>query len=90
MRLYLLYRVALGVALLLVYFGIGRGPLGTFLPGVFQIAVHLYLVCHRRADHAPARCRRQRKAGPVGGVPGHRTDHGDDAFSGGVQSAWAC
>ena len=43
LRLYLLYRVALGVALLLVYFGIGRGPLGTFLPGVFQIAVHLYL-----------------------------------------------
>ena len=42
-RLYLIYRVALGVALLLVYFGIGRGPLGTYLPQVFTVAVHLYL-----------------------------------------------
>lgn len=41
--LFLVYRVALGVALLLVYFGIGRGPLGTFLPGVFTVSVHLYL-----------------------------------------------
>lgn len=41
--LYLIYRVALGVALLLVYFGIGRGPLGTYLPTVFTVAVHLYL-----------------------------------------------
>ncbi|MCG6967069.1 MAG: hypothetical protein LJE59_11195 [Chromatiaceae bacterium] len=41
--LYLIYRVALGVALLLVYFGIGRGPLGTYLPGLFTVAVHLYL-----------------------------------------------
>ena len=43
LRLFLIYRVALGVALLLVYFGIGRGPLGTTLPGVFTVAVHLYL-----------------------------------------------
>lgn len=41
--IYLVYRVVLGVALLLVYFGIGRGPLGTYLPSVFTIAVHLYL-----------------------------------------------
>jgi len=41
--LYLFYRVALGVALLLVYFAVGRGPLGTYLPGVFTVAVHLYL-----------------------------------------------
>lgn len=43
LRLYLIYRVALGVALLLVYFAIGRGPLGTYLPGIFTIAVHLYV-----------------------------------------------
>jgi two-component system sensor histidine kinase PilS (NtrC family) len=43
LRLYLVYRVALGVALLLVYFAIGRGPLGTYMPGVFTVAVHLYL-----------------------------------------------
>jgi two-component system sensor histidine kinase PilS (NtrC family) len=43
LRLFLIYRVALGVALLLVFFGIGRGPLGTSLPGVFMVAVHLYL-----------------------------------------------
>jgi len=43
LRLYLIYRVALGVALLLAYFGIGRGPLGTYLPEVFTISVHLYL-----------------------------------------------
>ncbi len=43
LRLYLLYRSALGVALLLMYFGFGRGPLGTYLPGVFTVAVHLYL-----------------------------------------------
>jgi len=41
--LYLTYRVALGVALLLVYFATGRGPLGTYLPTVFTVAVHLYL-----------------------------------------------
>ncbi len=41
--IYLIYRVALGVALLLVYFGIGRGPLGTFLPHVFTVAMHLYV-----------------------------------------------
>lgn len=41
--LYLFYRVALGVALLLVYFAVARGPLGTHLPGVFTVAVHLYL-----------------------------------------------
>lgn len=43
LRLYLIYRVALGVALLLAYFGIGQGPLGTFLPTVFTVSVHLYL-----------------------------------------------
>ena len=43
LHLYLVYRVALGVALLLVYFAIGRGPLGTYLPQVFTVAVHLYL-----------------------------------------------
>jgi two-component system sensor histidine kinase PilS (NtrC family) len=43
LRLFLLYRVALGVALLLVYFGIGRGPLGSHLPTVFTFAMHLYL-----------------------------------------------
>ncbi len=43
LRLFLLYRVLLGIALLLVYFGVGRGPLGTSLPGVFSLAVHLYL-----------------------------------------------
>ena len=43
LRLFLLYRVLLGIALLLVYFGVGRGPLGTSLPGVFTLAVHLYL-----------------------------------------------
>ena len=42
LRIYLTYRVALGVALLLVYFGIGRGPLGIYLPTVFTTAVHLY------------------------------------------------
>ena len=41
--IYLIYRVALGVALLLVYAGIGRGPLGTHSPVLFSIAVHLYL-----------------------------------------------
>ena len=41
--LYLIYRVALGVALLLVYIGIGKGPLGTYSPTLFKIAVHLYL-----------------------------------------------
>ena len=44
LHFYLIYRVALGVALLLVYFGIGRGPLGTHLPQVFTVAVHLYMV----------------------------------------------
>ena len=43
LKIYLTYRVALGVALLLVYFGIGRGPLGIYLPTVFTTAVHLYL-----------------------------------------------
>ena len=43
LRLFLLYRVLLGIALLLVYFGVGRGPLGTSLPGVFTLTVHLYL-----------------------------------------------
>ena len=43
LRLYLIYRVALGVALLLVYFGIGRGPLGTHQPELFTVSVHLYL-----------------------------------------------
>lgn len=42
-RLYLIYRVALGIALLLVYNLIGRGPLGSFQPAIFTIAVHLYL-----------------------------------------------
>ena len=41
--LYLIYRVALGVALLLVYVGIGKGPLGTHSPTLFTVAVHLYL-----------------------------------------------
>ncbi len=44
LRFYLTYRVALGVALLLIYFGIDRGPLGTHLPSVFTVAVHLYMV----------------------------------------------
>ncbi|MGB5570087.1 MAG: hypothetical protein WBM81_12370, partial [Sedimenticolaceae bacterium] len=43
LRLYLIYRVALGVALFLTYFGIGQGPLGTYLPTVFTVTVHLYL-----------------------------------------------
>jgi two-component system sensor histidine kinase PilS (NtrC family) len=43
LRLYLVYRVALGVALLLVYFGLGRGPVGSYLPTLFTTAVHLYL-----------------------------------------------
>jgi two-component system sensor histidine kinase PilS (NtrC family) len=43
LRLYLIYRVALGVALLLGYFTVDRGPLGTYLPAVFTFAVHLYL-----------------------------------------------
>ncbi len=42
LRLYLIYRVGLGVALLLAYLGIGRGPLGSYLPGVFTATVHLY------------------------------------------------
>ena len=42
-RLYLIYRVTLGVALLLLFIVIGRGPLGTHQPAVFTIAVHLYL-----------------------------------------------
>jgi two-component system sensor histidine kinase PilS (NtrC family) len=41
-RLYLFYRVALSVSLLLAYFLIGRGPLGTFQPAVFTVAAHLY------------------------------------------------
>jgi two-component system sensor histidine kinase PilS (NtrC family) len=44
LRLYLIYRVALGVALLLAYFGMRQGPLGTFQPALFTISVHLYLV----------------------------------------------
>ncbi len=44
LRLYLIYRVALGVALLLAYFGMGRGPLGSYQPTLFTISVHLYLV----------------------------------------------
>ena len=44
LRLYLIYRVALGVALLLAYFGMRQGPLGTFQPALFSISVHLYLV----------------------------------------------
>lgn len=43
LRLYLFYRVALSVALLLVYVGLGRGPLGTNLPGVFLGAVQVYI-----------------------------------------------
>jgi two-component system sensor histidine kinase PilS (NtrC family) len=43
LRLYLIYRVALGVALFLTYFAIGQGPLGTYLPTVFTVTVHLYL-----------------------------------------------
>lgn len=43
LHLYLIYRVALGVALLLVYFAIGRGPLGTHMPTVFEVALHLYV-----------------------------------------------
>ena len=43
LRLYLMYRVALAVALFLVYFGIGRGPLGSHLPNVFTVAMHVYL-----------------------------------------------
>ena len=42
-RLYLIYRVALGVSLLLAYFLIGRGPLGTYQPALFVVAVHLYV-----------------------------------------------
>jgi len=44
LRLYLIYRVALGVALLLAYFGMRQGPLGSFQPALFTISVHLYLV----------------------------------------------
>ena len=43
LRLFLIYRVALGIALLLVYFGIGRGPLGSYLPQLFVGSMHLYL-----------------------------------------------
>jgi two-component system, NtrC family, sensor histidine kinase PilS len=43
LRLYLVYRVALGVALLLIHFGLGRGPVGSYLPMLFAVAVHLYL-----------------------------------------------
>ncbi len=43
LRLFLLYRVALAVALFLVYFGIGRGPLGNHLPVLFTAAMHVYL-----------------------------------------------
>jgi two-component system sensor histidine kinase PilS (NtrC family) len=43
-RFYLVYRVALGVALLLIYVGLGRGPLGTYLPGLYMLAVNLYIV----------------------------------------------
>lgn len=43
LRLFLIYRVAVGVALLLAYFAIGRGPLGSHQPLVFQIALHLYV-----------------------------------------------
>ena len=44
LHLYLIYRVALGVALLLVYFATSRGPLGTYQPTVFAVAMHLYLI----------------------------------------------
>lgn len=44
LHLYLVYRVALGVALLLVFFAIDHGPLGTYLPRVFTITMHLYVV----------------------------------------------
>jgi len=40
---YLIYRVVLGIALLLVYLGIGRGPLGTYLPALFTVSAQLYL-----------------------------------------------
>jgi two-component system sensor histidine kinase PilS (NtrC family) len=57
LRLYLLYRVALAVGLLLVFFGIGRGPLGSHLPGVFTVVLHLYVIAtvaallwHLRSD----------------------------------------
>lgn len=43
LHLFLIYRVALGVALLLGYIAIDRGPLGSYLPGVFSFAVHGYL-----------------------------------------------
>ncbi|MCB1772370.1 MAG: histidine kinase [Gammaproteobacteria bacterium] len=43
LRLYLGYRVALGVALLLVFVGLGRGPLGSYLPGLFTLTVNLYI-----------------------------------------------
>ncbi|MDJ0740310.1 MAG: ATP-binding protein [Gammaproteobacteria bacterium] len=44
LNLYLIYRVALGVALLLLFLAIDRGPLGTHLPTVFMVAIHLYLL----------------------------------------------
>ena len=44
LRLYLIYRVALSVALLLAYFGLRQGPLGSYQPALFTISVHLYLV----------------------------------------------
>lgn len=43
-RLYLVYRVALAAALLLVYFGFGPGPLGTTQPQSFSVAVNLLMV----------------------------------------------
>lgn len=43
LRLYLGYRVVLGVALLLVFAGLGRGLLGSYRPELFQLAVHVYI-----------------------------------------------
>ncbi len=59
---YLIYRIVLSVTLLLVYLGIGRGPLGTHLPALFTIAAQVYLglafvalVMHIRATGDPER-----------------------------------
>jgi two-component system sensor histidine kinase PilS (NtrC family) len=43
LRIYLGYRVVLGVALLLVFAGLGQGLLGSYRPELFQLAVHAYI-----------------------------------------------
>jgi two-component system, NtrC family, sensor histidine kinase PilS len=43
LRLYLGYRVVLGVALLLVFAGLGQGLLGSYRPELFLLAVHAYI-----------------------------------------------